>query len=329
MWTQMSIPAADALKLNDIMTIYGALQPDMPSCRIGAAKRASRLIDLIDEFDGLVLDGYGVVNVGDRPINGIVSLLDAAINENKPVVVLTNGGSFSSERAWEKYKRWHLPIERADVISSRDAFVEYADAFRRAIQGGSKIGCFGRSIEQFAGDHFLSYGDSDDFWQQADEFVFLGALDWKEEDQAILEKEMIAHPRPLHVVNPDLIAPQVGGSFSAEPGYWTVRLMQTAADQGVKIDIRWYGKPYAPAFNLALSRMEEKLRDSFSHRPIRHFDPRRIAMVGDSLHTDILGGAAVGMTTVLITDHGLFKGKAVAPYFSKCELSPDWVVKTL
>ena len=32
-------------------------------------------------------------------------------------------------------------------------------------------------------------------------------------------------------------------------------------------------------------------------------------MVGDSLHTDILGGAAAGMTTVLITDHGLFRGQ--------------------
>ena len=37
-------------------------------------------------------------------------------------------------------------------------------------------------------------------------------------------------------------------------------------------------------------------------------------MVGDSLHTDILGGAAAGMTTVLITDHGLFRGRMHCPF---------------
>ncbi|MFD1810358.1 HAD hydrolase-like protein [Gemmobacter lanyuensis] len=36
-------------------------------------------------------------------------------------------------------------------------------------------------------------------------------------------------------------------------------------------------------------------------------------MVGDTLHTDILGGQAAGHGTILVTDHGLFKGRDVAP----------------
>ena len=31
-------------------------------------------------------------------------------------------------------------------------------------------------------------------------------------------------------------------------------------------------------------------------------------MVGDTLHTDVLGGAAYGIKTALVTDHGLFSG---------------------
>ena len=67
---QVKIPAADALKLDDVVEIYQALRPSMPAGNMGAAKPASRLIDLLDEFDGLVLDGYGVINVGDEYEDG-------------------------------------------------------------------------------------------------------------------------------------------------------------------------------------------------------------------------------------------------------------------
>ena len=92
---QVEIPAADALELNDVVKIYQALLPNMPPGRMGVAKPASRLIDLLDEFDGLVLYGYGVINVGDGQIDGIATLLDAAASRDKPVLVLRE----RSERA--------------------------------------------------------------------------------------------------------------------------------------------------------------------------------------------------------------------------------------
>ena len=326
---QVKIPAADALELSDVLEIYQALRPLMPASRMGEARPASRLIDLLDEFDGLVLDGYGVINVGDGQIDGIAALLDAAAGRNKPVLVLTNGGSFSAEQTWRKYQDWQLPIAREDVISSRDAFVFDAGKCQTKLTDVTRIGCFGRNIEALTGDNVLAYGRDDDFWQQADEFVFLGALDWQEADQAAFEVAMIPYPRRLHIANPDVTAPQSDGRFSTEPGYWTARMMQVAANQGVEVDVRWYGKPYGPAFNLALARMQIRL-GSLSSRPLDHpFDPGRIAMVGDSLHTDILGGAAAGMTTVLITDHGLFRGQDALPFCISCGLLPDWIVGTL
>ena len=325
----VKIPAADALELSDVVEIYQALRPHMPAGRMGEARSASRLIDLLDEFDGLVLDGYGVINVGDGQIDGIDALLDAAASRDKPVLVLTNGGSFSAEHTWKKYQDWQLPIAREDVISSRDAYVFDAGKCQTKLTDVTRIGCFGRNIEALTGDHVLAYGRDDDFWQQADEFVFLGALDWQEDDQAAFEVAMITYPRRLHVANPDVTAPQADGRLSTEPGYWTARMMQVAANQGVEIDVRWYGKPHGPAFNLALARMQLRLGNLFS-RPLDHpFDPSRIAMVGDSLHTDILGGAAAGMTTVLITDHGLFRGQDPLPFCISCGLLPDWIVRTL
>ena len=64
----VKIPTADALCLDAVMAIYQALRPIMPVVgRDGACQTASRLIDILDEFDGLVLDGYGVINTGDGP----------------------------------------------------------------------------------------------------------------------------------------------------------------------------------------------------------------------------------------------------------------------
>jgi len=132
---------------------------------------------------------------------------------------------------------------------------------------------------------------------------------------------MLARPRPLHVANPDVAAPQAAGRFSAEPGYWTARMIQHLARHGLTADVIWYGKPNQMAFSMAQDFMAEIAG--------RRIDPARLAMVGDSLHTDILGGAAAGLKTVLVTQHGLFRGHKADPYFDHCAIRPDWVVDTL
>ncbi|MDC1382092.1 HAD hydrolase-like protein [Candidatus Puniceispirillum sp.] len=318
----LNIPAADSLRLDDVMKIYAALRPSMPNGKKGACQEASRLIDILDEFDGLVLDAYGVINVGDGPIDGIMDLLETADKKAKPVIVLTNGSSFPSARTCDKYLNWQLPIKCSDVLSSRDAFIaQFFGEPKTALRVRPIIGCLGQNIEPLTGSNFLSYGHDTNFWEKAEELVFFGAVGWGEVDQIAFEAAMIGRPRPLHIANPDVTAPQVGGRLSAEPGYWTARMMKAAASRLVEQDIRWYGKPYAPAFELALQRMQKRLG--------HNVDNRRIAMVGDSLHTDILGGSAVGMTTVLITRHGLFCGGIASSYMETSGIYPDWVVDTL
>ncbi len=319
---QVKIPAADALGLDDVMAIYQALQPLMPAPQNGGCQPAPRLLDILAEFDGLVLDGYGVINIGDGPIEGIAELLDAAASMAKPVLVLTNGASFSSARAFTKYQQWQLPIARDDVLSSRDALMAaLAIPSQTSLPRQRVTGVFGRNVEPLIGDQVIVYGRDDDFWQRAEAFVFFGAIDWDEADQAAFEMAILTHPRPLYVANPDVTAPQANDRFSAEPGYWTARMMQQAAKQGIKVEVNWYGKPYLPAFDMVLARMKLRLG--------RNFDPKRIAMVGDSLHTDILGGGSAGMTSVLVTDHGLFRSARALAYCDACGIRPDWVVNML
>ena len=49
-------------------------------------------------------------------------------------------------------------------------------------------------------------------------------------------------------------------------------------------------------------------------------------MVGDTLHTDILGGAAAGIKTILVTAHGLYKGQDITPYLDTSKIIPDYII---
>ena len=77
----------------------------------------------------------------------------------------------------------------------------------------------------------------------------------------------------------------------------------------------FFGKPFDNAF--------AEVRKTLSG-----FEPARCAMVGDTLHTDILGGAQCGWRTVLVTDHGILKGQDVEAAISRSGIRPDFIVPT-
>ncbi len=89
-----------------------------------------------------------------------------------------------------------------------------------------------------------------------------------------------------------------------EPGLYAHAIADVA-----DLHPRWFGKPFPDAFAEARRRLPG-------------IPAHRIAMVGDTLHTDVLGGAAAGMGTVLITAHGLFAGLDVAPYIARSGIRP-------
>ncbi len=308
------IPAPDALDLTTVIDIYQTQRVMMPRAVCGAGRQRPALIDILDEFDGLILDGYGVINVGDDLVAGIEDLLQVAADRNKPVVVLTNGGSFEVSVAAAKYAKWRLPILPDAVVSSRDAMQAALGHKNQmpVLSATDVIGCLGAVVTPLSRDRILAYDKTIDFWHKADAFALLGVIDWTDQDQADFEAALIARPRPVFVANPDVAAPQTG-RFSAEPGYWMARAMQAA-----KMPVHWYGKPYRPAFDMALDRLN-KLAG-------RHLDRRRVAMVGDSLHTDILGGGAAGLQAVLITGAGLFRDGGADKFIAATGIQPDWIV---
>ena len=313
------IPAPDALDLTAVIDVYQTQRAMMPNAVPGAGRQRRALIDILDEFDGLILDGYGVINVGADLVVGIEDLLQVAADRSKPVVVLTNAGSFETSVAAEKYAKWHLPIMPDAVVSSRDAL--HAALCRSAevplSTATDVIGCLGAVVTPLPGSNVLAYNKTVDFWHKVDAFALLGTIDWTDQDQASFEAALTARPRPVFVANPDVAAPQTA-KFSPEPGYWMARAMQAAQVPPHGGQVYWYGKPYRPAFDLALDRLNKMAG--------RHLDRRRVAMVGDSLHTDILGGGAAGLQSVLVTGAGLFRDGGADRFIAVTGIQPDWIV---
>ena len=99
-----------------------------------------------------------------------------------------------------------------------------------------------------------------------------------------------------------VIAPE-----NSEPGFFTHR----AREAGGTLP-QFYGKPYAPAFQAVIERFTD-------------IPPGQILMVGDTLHTDILGGQNAGMKTLLVTAEGSLQGMDIPNGIAQSGIAPDFI----
>jgi ribonucleotide monophosphatase NagD (HAD superfamily) len=56
--------------------------------------------------------------------------------------------------------------------------------------------------------------------------------------------------------------------------------------------------------------------------------PERVLCVGDTLHTDVLGGAAAGMHTLLV-ESGFFRGQSLEARCAEAGILPTWLAAHL
>ena len=276
--------------------------------RKGRAEPAENLLALADRYDAFILDGYGVINLGPEPIPGIGDTVRALRMAGREVIVLTNGAGRPSRHAARRYAGWGLDIPERHVVSSRDALEASLAAHPRPGLWGV-MALPDSELETLPVETALLEED-EELYRRVAGFIFIRSEGWSIARHMLLVQALRESPRPVLVANPDVSAPYPGERYSAEPGYWALRIE-------VETEVRCepYGKPFAPAFELALSR----LGDAGVRR-------ERVAMVGDGLYTDILGGLAARLGTVLVTDHGLLKGFDWEERAKRAGIIPDHVI---
>lgn len=286
---------------------YEAVRARLPVARFpAAAAHLPSLAQAADRWDGFLLDAFGVLNVGDTAIPGAVARMTALRQRGKRLCVLSNAASYPRAALLAKYHRLGFDFAADEVVSSRDVAVARLDRVAPGARWAA-IAAPGDDLADIPAD-VADATDDPAALGGADAVLFLSSARWNEARQAALEAALHHRPRPVVIANPDIVAPREDG-LTLEPGHYGHRL---AAIPGVAL--HWFGKPFPDALADAMARTG--------------LSPDRLAMVGDTLHTDVLGGAAAGCGTVLVTNHGLFAGRDVAPFIAASGIVPDVMVPT-
>ena len=92
------IPPANKLNAESAFKIYELLRPILPETKSIDPKMLGSVSELLDEVDGLILDGYGILNIGNNLTPGFQKFFSEISQRNLPFVILTNGASQPSKK---------------------------------------------------------------------------------------------------------------------------------------------------------------------------------------------------------------------------------------
>jgi len=294
------------LQINEAFLGYESVRHRLPAVsKSGQCLYLSNLEDLIDEIDVFLLDAFGVLNIGNTAIEGVPERVSKLQNIGKKVIVVSNAGGFPHALLMKKYANLGYSFDTEDVITSRKALLKGLLELPTQKYGLMATESLGRADLENIDIKYLSENIAD--YDNSDAFLLLGSAVWTEDRQEMLLDSLKRNSRPVYVGNPDIVAPREGG-FSVEPGSFAHRVADITGISPI-----FYGKPFRNIFDLAFERLG-------------NFNPDRTVMVGDSLHTDILGGHNVGIKTALISGHGFFSGQGIDKPIETSGIKPDYIL---
>ena len=294
------------MNFEEAFTSYERVRHRLPSTKlINSYTNLPNLDALAEHIDVFLLDAFGVLNIGNTAIKGVPERIAGLQSAGKRVMIVSNAAGFPHEMLMEKYKTLGYNFAPEDVITSRKATLHALNNAPPQKWGLMATETLGRGDIETFDMVYLTENAAD--YDEVEAFVLLGSAVWTESRQLLLEASLKKMPRPVYVGNPDIVAPREIG-FSVEPGHYAHRL----ADQtGIKL--QFFGKPFKNIFDLAFAQID-------------NLNLERTVMVGDSLHTDILGGHTAGIKTALIANYGFFAGQDVHSSIISSGIKPNYVL---
>ena len=243
----------------------------------------SGIAEIAGDYDGFILDLWGVLHDGTAPFPGVVDALARLKRAGKRLAVLSNAprraalvearmneigiarGLYdhvhsSGEEAWQHLKRRDEPF--------------YAALGRRCYHIGPA-----RDDNMLEGVPLERVADI-----AAAEFILnTGPSDW---DETVAQYEPLleaarARDLPMVCANPDLVVVHQGRRAICAGA-----VAERYEALGGKV--RWHGKPFRAVYDTCFAALGIA-------------DRRRILAVGDSLRTDIAGANGAGIDALLVT----------------------------
>ena len=237
---------------------------------------------LARDFDGFIVDQWGVVHDGATPYAGARECLEALRAAGKRVVMLSNSGrSNAANEALMASMGFPRELYDAFIAAGEDARSAIAT---RSTPFHARLGtrCFAMTRD---GERKLLEGLGLTFVERVADADFVAVIgidsprrnlpDYEGELQAARARNL-----PMVCANPDLVRFHEGRLVDA-PGVLAHRY------EALGGEVFWHGKPHPPIYDSCLARMGGIARE-------------RIVAVGDSLEHDVAGAASVRLPCVFV-----------------------------
>ncbi|HLJ19702.1 MAG TPA: HAD hydrolase-like protein [Stellaceae bacterium] len=269
--------------------------------------RIAGIADVREHFDAVILDAWGVLNLGTVPIPRALNAVKELRSAGVPLLVLSNDAANDKAMAAEKHRRRGYDFRASDIVAGLDLLPETLATL--ALEAPPGLIADPPAPMQTLTGAMPRLGDDPAGYEQVPAIAFLSADHWSERKQDLLRESLMHRPRPLIVCNPDIASPEAH-LLNAEPGYYAHRIADETGEPPILC-----GKPGASIYRKALDRLGG-LR------------PERVLCVGDTLHTDILGARAAGCRAMLVED-GFCGGCDALALAAECAIWPDFVAPGL
>jgi len=238
--------------------------------------------ELAPEYDGFILDLWGVVHDGTAPFPGVLDCMERLIAAGKRLVLLSNAPRRSDD-VMRRITRIGVPerLYHGIMSSGEEAWLHlkhrdepfYAALGHRCVHIGSE-----RDLEIREGLDLVFV----DVPAEADFILNTGPAEWEDTLETYMPvlAEALSRGLPMVCANPDLVVVHNG-----KPALCAGALAEEYQRLGGRV--RWHGKPYPSVYEscLGLLGIGEK---------------RRILAIGDSLRTDIAGATGAGIDSLFI-----------------------------
>ncbi len=266
---------------------------------------------LIAGYDALICDVWGVIHDGQTAYEGAGDALARYRASGGTVLLLSNApmpSSWVEKVLQEKRVRrdsWDAIVSSGDIALAHIKELGYTHVFHIGTERDLPL--------------FETMTAAAAPFEDAQAIVCTGLEDDRNETaetyRPLLERAL-ARRLPFVCANPDLIV-DVGGDLLPCAGV-VAELYERMGG-----DVYWAGKPHAPAYRLALTKLAE-IRGG---QP----DPARILAIGDAVRTDIAGAGAAGLAALFIAQgihrdevlrNGVIDPAALARLLSGCPVKP-------
>lgn len=272
--------------------------------------------DIADKYKAILLDSYGVLKNHTGLIDGVQNTVEQLRDAGKIIRILTNDASRSQQQQVDSFARLGLTgIEPHEIITS----AMLAKHFLEKKIASGKVAYLGTENSAVYVRHpgidtipvsEIDLDNMDDFTA----FVFLDdeGFDWNTDISKtvnILRRQTM----PIIIANTDKIYPVAKDQVSVATG----GIAQLVASMLSKRFIN-FGKPDSQMFMFAYEQINKDVA----------VDKNEILMVGDTLHTDILGGNKFGVQTMLVLT-GNTREDNVDMHIRSSGIIPDYICNSI